>query len=131
MNDGLVINLWKTLGNSLITANINKYDNVLDMFAMNTVILMLKVLSNNIGDTMEDAYKIDLQQFSPLLPNRILLISKEDIRICFHQYMKNKYNWTQVAQVYCQEFGIDYPRMEEYLKGIYTQIYQLKSMKMT
>lgn len=36
--------------------------------------------------------------------------------------MKNRYNWTQVAQVYCQELGIDYPRMEEYLRGIFSDI---------
>lgn len=36
--------------------------------------------------------------------------------------MKNKYNWTQVAQVYCQELGIDYPRMEEYLRNIYSDL---------
>lgn len=72
--------LWKTLGNSLITANINKYDNVLDMFADENGDIDVQGILNSIGDTMEDAYKIDLQQFSPLLPNRILLISKEDIK---------------------------------------------------
>ena len=72
--------LLKTLGNSLITANINKYDNVLDMFADEHGDIDIEGILNSIGDTMEDAYKIDLQQFSPLLPNRILLISKEDIK---------------------------------------------------
>lgn len=36
--------------------------------------------------------------------------------------MKNRYNWTQVAQLYCQELGIDYPRMEEYLRNIYSDL---------
>lgn len=72
--------LWKLLGNSLITANINKYDNVLDMFADEHGDIDVEGILNSIGDTMEDAYQIDLQQFSPLLPNRILLISKEDIK---------------------------------------------------
>lgn len=72
--------LWKSLGNSLITANINKYDNVLDMFADENGDIDVEGILNSIGDTMEDAYQIDLQQFSPLLPNRILLISKEDIK---------------------------------------------------
>ena len=71
--------LFKTLGNSLINANINKYDNVLDMFADENSNIDVEGILNNIGDTMEESYKIDLQQFSPLLPNRILLISKEDI----------------------------------------------------
>ena len=71
--------LFKTLGNSLINANINKYDNVLDMFADENGNIDVEGILNNIGNTMEESYKIDLQQFSPLLPNRILLISKEDI----------------------------------------------------
>lgn len=71
--------LWKSLGNSLINANINKYDNVLDMFADENGNIDVEGILNNIGNTMEESYKIDLQQFSPLLPNRILLISKEDI----------------------------------------------------
>lgn len=36
--------------------------------------------------------------------------------------MKNRYNWTQVAQVYCQELGINYSKMEEYLRGIFSDI---------
>lgn len=72
--------IWKTLGNSLINANINKYDNVLDMFADEHGDIDVEGIINNIGDAMEDSFKIDLQEFSPLLPNRILLISKEDIK---------------------------------------------------
>lgn len=36
--------------------------------------------------------------------------------------MKNRYNWTQVAQLYCQELGIDFPCMEEYLRRIYSDL---------
>lgn len=36
--------------------------------------------------------------------------------------MKNRYNWAQVAQVYCKELGIDYPKMEEYLRAIYSDL---------
>lgn len=36
--------------------------------------------------------------------------------------MKNKFNWAQVAEVYCKELGINYPKMEEYLKGIYSDL---------
>lgn len=72
--------IWKTLGNSLITANINKYDNVMDMFADEHGNIDVEGILNSIGDAMEDSFKIDLQEFSPLLPNRILLISKQDIK---------------------------------------------------
>lgn len=71
--------LWKTLGNSLISANIDKYDNVLDMFADKNGDIDIEGILNSVGDVMEDVYKIDLQEFSPLLPSRLLLISKEDI----------------------------------------------------
>lgn len=71
--------LIKTLGYSLIKANINKYDALLDMFADEAGNIDVEDILNGIGDTMEDAYKIDLEQFSPLLPKRILLIDKTDI----------------------------------------------------
>ena len=72
--------LLRTLGNSLIEANINKYDNILDMFANEHGDIDIEGILNNIGDAMEDSFKIDLQEYSPLLPSRILLISKSDIK---------------------------------------------------
>lgn len=72
--------LWKSLGNSIIDANVNKYDNVLDMFADENGDIDVQGILNNVGESMENAYQIDLQQFSPILPNRVLLISKEDIK---------------------------------------------------
>lgn len=33
--------------------------------------------------------------------------------------MKNKYNISQVAQVYCNEIGMDVPFMEEYLITVF------------
>lgn len=71
--------LWKSLGISLVDANINKYDSVLDMFANEEGEIDINTILNSVGDAMENAYQIDLSQFSPILPSRILLISKEDI----------------------------------------------------
>jgi hypothetical protein len=71
--------LWKTIGNTLVDANVNKYDNVIDMFADENGDIDAKGLLQKIGETMENPYQIDLQQFHPILPNRILLITKEDI----------------------------------------------------
>jgi hypothetical protein len=71
--------LWRTLAVSLVDANINKYDNVLDMFADENGEIDIEGILNSVGENMENAYQIDLSQFSPILPNRILLISKEDI----------------------------------------------------
>ena len=36
--------------------------------------------------------------------------------------MKNKYNFSQVAAIYCAELEIDYPNMEDYLKGIFSDL---------
>lgn len=37
--------------------------------------------------------------------------------------MKNKYNFSQVAQIYCDELGIyDVPTMELYLKGVFSDL---------
>lgn len=72
--------VWKTIGNSLISANINKYDNVLDMFADDKGDIDVENILNSINDTMETPLKIDLQQYSPLLPSRVLLITKQDIK---------------------------------------------------
>lgn len=72
--------VWKTIGNSLISANINKYDNVLDMFADDKGDIDVENILNSINDTMETSFKIDLQQYSPLLPSRVLLITKQDIK---------------------------------------------------
>lgn len=72
--------LWKGLGISLIDANINKYDNIIDMFADENDNIDVDGIINNLTNAIEDDFKIDLQQYSPLLPNRILLISKEDIK---------------------------------------------------
>lgn len=36
--------------------------------------------------------------------------------------MKNKYDFSQVAAVYCAELGIDAPEMEQYLKGIFSDL---------
>lgn len=33
--------------------------------------------------------------------------------------MKNKYNFSQIAQVYCQEIGVEIPNMENYLIEIF------------
>lgn len=72
--------LLKTLGNSLISANINKYDNIFEMFSDEHGDIDVEGMLNNLTDNMKEPIKIDLQQLSPLLPNRILLISKDDIK---------------------------------------------------
>lgn len=71
--------LWKGLGISLIDANINKYDTLIDMFADENGDIDIENLKKNIGETIVEPFKIDLTTISPILPNRVLLIGKADI----------------------------------------------------
>ena len=68
-------NVLRGLGNALIDANVNKYDNILDMFADENGEIDVEGIIKNMDDTIE----IDLQSLSPILPNRILLITKNDL----------------------------------------------------
>lgn len=81
-----MVNAWfpdkplvKGLGISLVDANINKYDSFIDMFANENGDIDIENLKKNIGETIAEPFKIDLTTISPILPNRILLISKDDI----------------------------------------------------
>lgn len=68
-------NVLRGLGNALIDASVNKYDNILDMFADEKGEIDVEGIIKNMDDTIE----IDLQSLSPILPNRILLITKNDL----------------------------------------------------
>lgn len=68
--------LLKGLGISLIEANINKYDTIFELFEDEKGNIDTDSLIENIE---LDTVKIDLKQISPILPNRILLITKDDI----------------------------------------------------
>lgn len=65
----------KGLGIALVNANVNKYDSILDMFADENGEIDVEGIIKNMDDTIE----IDLQHLSPILPNRILLITKSDL----------------------------------------------------
>ena len=65
----------KGLGIALVDANVNKYDSVLDMFADENGEIDVEGIIKN----MDDRIEIDLQSLSPILPNRILLITKSDL----------------------------------------------------
>lgn len=69
--------LIQAVAKTALQANINKYDNLLEMLTNEKGELMVNELFNNLG--IMNGYQIDLTTISPLLPNRIVLISKEDI----------------------------------------------------
>lgn len=80
-----LINEWfgdkpiiKALAQTALKANLNKYDNLLEMITDEKGDVMLDELIENLG--ILDGYQIDLSTISPLLPNRIVIISKEDIQ---------------------------------------------------
>lgn len=80
-----LINEWfgdkpivKALAKTVLQANLNKYDNLLEMITNEKGDIMLEELIKNLG--LVEGYQIDLSSISPLLPNRILIISKEDIQ---------------------------------------------------
>lgn len=68
-------NLFKTLGIALIEANYNKFDNMLNLFSNENGEIDIEII-NTIDP--EDL-KINLGKISPLLPNRTLLVTKEDL----------------------------------------------------
>lgn len=69
--------LIQAIAKTALQANINKYDNLLEMLTNEKGELMVNELFNNLG--IMNGYQIDLTTISPLLPNRIVIISKEDI----------------------------------------------------
>lgn len=68
----------KGLGISLINANINKFDSLLELFEDENGEINVKGIIENMG-SLDEPLKIDLRQYSQLLPNRTLLITKEDL----------------------------------------------------
>lgn len=69
--------LIQAIAKTALQANINKYDNILEMLTDEKGNLLVDELVNNLG--VKDGYQIDLTTISPLLPSRIILISKSDI----------------------------------------------------
>lgn len=79
-----LINAWfddspvfKALALTVLKANINKYDNYLNLLADENGEVMIEELINNLN--IRNGYEIDLTRISPLLPSRVLILSKEDI----------------------------------------------------
>lgn len=41
--------------------------------------------------------------------------------------MKNRYTWSQVAKIYNSELGIEYDGMEQYLRGLYSDLKNMEN----
>lgn len=69
--------LFKALALTALKANINKYDNYLNLLTDENGDIMIEELISNLN--LKDGYEIDLTRISPLLPSRVLILSKQDI----------------------------------------------------
>lgn len=72
------------LAKTIIKANINKYDALLDLFTDENGDILVNDLIDNLGDTLiGDGIQIDLRaifpQFKAILPPKVLLYSKQDL----------------------------------------------------
>lgn len=71
--------LVQAIGITIVQTNVNKFDGVIDMLTDQTGQVNIDGLIENLGSIIEQDYTIDLTTISPYLPNRILIISKDDI----------------------------------------------------
>lgn len=71
--------LIQAIGITIVQTNLNKFDGVIDMLTDETGQVNIDGLIENLGGILENDYTIDLTTISPYLPNRILIISKQDI----------------------------------------------------
>lgn len=82
-DDNMLLN---GIAKTIVKANMNKYDNIIDMVTDNNGNVLINELLDNIGDSfIGDGIRIDLRQYNNLFPNRILLFDKNDF-----QHFKNK-----------------------------------------
>ena len=72
--------LVQAIGITIVQTNVNKFDGLLDMLTMEDGNVNIDALIENLGVIVEQDYTIDLTSISPYLPQRILIISKEDIK---------------------------------------------------
>lgn len=71
--------LFKALGKTVIQANVNRFDGVIDMLTDENGNVLINELIENIGDTfIGNGIQIDLTKYSSFLPPKVLLFSKND-----------------------------------------------------
>lgn len=82
--------LYQGLGITIIKANINKFDGLLTMLTDENGNLMIDELVENLGEYLNKGYQIDLTTISSLLPSRVLIITKEDIKAIIDDIKKGE-----------------------------------------
>lgn len=71
--------LVRAFGITAIQANINKFDGIIDMISDENGDVNIDGLVENLGDYLDKDLTIDLTTISPLLPNRVIIITKSDM----------------------------------------------------
>ena len=77
--------LIQALGITIVQTNVNKFDGLIDMLTNENGEVNIDALIENMGTILENDYTIDLTTISPLLPKRVLIISKEDIKALINE----------------------------------------------
>lgn len=71
--------LVKALGITAIQANTNKFDDLIDMISNENGDVNIDGLIENLEDYLDKDLTIDLTTISPFLPQRVLIITKNDM----------------------------------------------------
>ena len=77
--------LIQAIGITIVQTNLNKFDGLIDMLTNENGEVNIDALIENMGTILENDYTIDLTTISPLLPKRVLIISKEDIKALINE----------------------------------------------
>jgi hypothetical protein len=77
--------LIQALGITIVQTNVNKFDGLIDMLTNENGEVNIDALIENMCTILENDYTIDLTTISPLLPKRVLIISKEDIKALINE----------------------------------------------
>lgn len=80
--------LIQALAKTIIKANINKFDNLLELLTDENGDIMVEELLNNLN--IRNGYEIDLTTISPLLPARVVIISRSDIDAIIEELNQQK-----------------------------------------
>lgn len=78
----------QAVGITIVQTQINRFDGLLDMLTDDNGNVNVDALIDNLGNTLEQDYTIDLTTISPYLPNRVLIITKEDIKQVIEELKK-------------------------------------------
>lgn len=71
--------IFKGIAKTVIQSNISKFDGLIEYIEDENGNVNAELLVQNLGSEIEKGMTIDLTTISPFLPQRILIITKEDI----------------------------------------------------